>query len=138
MQHPSCSVTWRETMRGRITLANVEDGDLRRPLMEAHAHAVCAGQGNVLNVGFGLGLVDEVRAYLSLSVWQQAHSLLEVEVAHVQACAIHARPAAVPVKRDFILKDSSEHTRREMGFLWVVAGHPAAPAAVAHHCGSAP
>ena len=26
-----------------------------RPLMEAHAHAVCAGQGDVLNVGFGLG-----------------------------------------------------------------------------------
>ena len=33
---------------------------LRRPLMEAHAHAVCAGHGDVLNVGFGLGLVDEV------------------------------------------------------------------------------
>ncbi|BDA44371.1 Protein arginine N-methyltransferase 2 [Coccomyxa sp. Obi] len=29
------------------------------PLMEAHAHAVAASGGDVLNVGFGLGLVDE-------------------------------------------------------------------------------
>ena len=30
-----------------------------RPLMEAHARAVCQGSGKVLNVGFGMGLVDE-------------------------------------------------------------------------------
>lgn len=31
-----------------------------RPLMEAHAQAVCSGGGGkVLNVGFGMGLVDE-------------------------------------------------------------------------------
>ena len=30
------------------------------PLMEAHAHVVCAGGGSVLNIGFGLGLIDEV------------------------------------------------------------------------------
>ncbi|TYI82488.1 hypothetical protein E1A91_D05G224100v1 [Gossypium mustelinum] len=29
-----------------------------KPLMEAHAKAVCSGGGNVLNVGFGMGLVD--------------------------------------------------------------------------------
>jgi hypothetical protein len=34
------------------------------PLMEAHAQAVCSTGGDVLNVGFGLGLVDEVRATL--------------------------------------------------------------------------
>ena len=34
----------------------------RRPLMEAHAHAICSSGGDILNVGFGMGLVDEVRA----------------------------------------------------------------------------
>ena len=34
-----------------------------RPLMEAHAHAICSSGGDVLNVGFGMGLIDEVRAY---------------------------------------------------------------------------
>lgn len=29
-----------------------------RPLMEAHAKAVCAAGGDILNVGFGMGLVD--------------------------------------------------------------------------------
>ncbi|KAE8659155.1 subtilisin-like protease-like [Hibiscus syriacus] len=29
-----------------------------KPLMEAHAKAVCTGSGNILNVGFGMGLVD--------------------------------------------------------------------------------
>ncbi|KAM1312723.1 hypothetical protein ACFX15_016164 [Malus domestica] len=28
------------------------------PLMEAHAKAVCSGGGHVLNIGFGMGLVD--------------------------------------------------------------------------------
>lgn len=28
--------------------------------MEAHAHAVASSGGDILNVGFGLGLVDEV------------------------------------------------------------------------------
>lgn len=30
-----------------------------KPLMIAHAEAVCFGQGHILNVGFGLGLIDE-------------------------------------------------------------------------------
>ena len=30
--------------------------------MEAHAHAVAASGGDILNVGFGLGLVDEVHS----------------------------------------------------------------------------
>lgn len=38
-----------------------------RPLMEAHAHAVASSGGDVLNVGFGLGLVDEVSGRLSSS-----------------------------------------------------------------------
>ncbi|XP_021283642.1 protein arginine N-methyltransferase 2 [Herrania umbratica] len=29
-----------------------------KPLMAAHAKAVCSGGGNILNVGFGMGLVD--------------------------------------------------------------------------------
>lgn len=29
-----------------------------KPLMEAHARAVCSGGGHVLNIGFGMGLVD--------------------------------------------------------------------------------
>ena len=31
-----------------------------QPLMEAHANVICTGQGDVLNIGFGLGIVDEV------------------------------------------------------------------------------
>lgn len=30
-----------------------------KPLMEAHAKAICSGGGHVLNIGFGMGLVDE-------------------------------------------------------------------------------
>lgn len=33
-----------------------------RPLMQAHAQVVCTGRGDVLNVGFGLGIVDEVES----------------------------------------------------------------------------
>lgn len=29
-----------------------------KPLMEAHAKAVCSGGGHILNIGFGMGLVD--------------------------------------------------------------------------------
>ena len=29
------------------------------PLMEQHAQVICVGGGHMLNVGFGLGLVDE-------------------------------------------------------------------------------
>lgn len=29
-----------------------------KPLMEAHAKAVCMGGGHILNIGFGMGLVD--------------------------------------------------------------------------------
>ena len=49
----------RSAGRGTCESAN---GGLRweEPLMEAHAHAVASSRGDVLNVGFGLGLVDEV------------------------------------------------------------------------------
>ncbi|XAR48404.1 Guanidinoacetate N-methyltransferase [Bertholletia excelsa] len=30
-----------------------------KPLMEAHAKAVCSGGGHILNIGFGMGLVDD-------------------------------------------------------------------------------
>ena len=30
-----------------------------RPLMLAHANAICQNGGDVLNVGFGLGLIDD-------------------------------------------------------------------------------
>ncbi|XP_077219974.1 ankyrin repeat family protein isoform X2 [Tasmannia lanceolata] len=29
-----------------------------KPLMEAHARAVCSGNGDIINIGFGMGLVD--------------------------------------------------------------------------------
>ena len=29
------------------------------PLMERHAEVICAQGGDVLNIGFGLGLIDE-------------------------------------------------------------------------------
>ncbi len=35
--------------------------------MEAHAHAICSSGGDVLNVGFGLGLIDEVGSSLAPS-----------------------------------------------------------------------
>lgn len=31
--------------------------------MEAHAHAICSSGGDVLNVGFGLGLIDQVSPF---------------------------------------------------------------------------
>ena len=41
--------------------------------MDAHAAAICTRGGDILNVGFGLGLVDEVRAYvLEDRFWIQA------------------------------------------------------------------
>ena len=33
------------------------------PLMEAHAHAICSRGGDILNVGFGLGLIDKVMLF---------------------------------------------------------------------------
>ena len=30
-----------------------------KPLMRAHANLICQNGGDILNVGFGLGLVDE-------------------------------------------------------------------------------
>lgn len=36
------------------------------PLMEAHANVVCTGRGDVLNIGFGLGIIDEVSDFMSL------------------------------------------------------------------------
>lgn len=49
--------------------------------MEAHAHAVAAAGGDVLNVGFGLGLVDEVHFLhhtMLLAVWSISRSGLQV------------------------------------------------------------
>ena len=47
-----------------------------RPLMEAHAHAICSSGGDVLNVGFGMGLVDEVRTCICHSQVQLSHRAL--------------------------------------------------------------
>jgi protein arginine N-methyltransferase 2 len=33
------------------------------PLMDAHANVICTGRGDVLNIGFGLGIIDEVIAF---------------------------------------------------------------------------
>lgn len=33
-----------------------------RPLMQAHANVICTSKGDVLNIGFGLGIIDEVSA----------------------------------------------------------------------------
>lgn len=44
-----------------------------KPLMEAHAKAVCSGGGHVLNVGFGMGLVDTaIQQYSPVS-----HTIIE-------------------------------------------------------------
>lgn len=44
-----------------------------KPLMEAHARAVCAGGGDILNVGFGMGLVDTaIQSYQPVS-----HTIIE-------------------------------------------------------------
>lgn len=44
-----------------------------KPLMEAHAKAVCSGGGHVLNVGFGMGLVDTaIQQYAPVS-----HTIVE-------------------------------------------------------------
>ena len=37
------------------------------PLMQAHANVICTGKGDVLNVGFGLGIVDEVNRGTSVT-----------------------------------------------------------------------
>jgi len=34
-----------------------------QPLMEAHANVICNGRGDVLNIGFGLGIIDEVGTF---------------------------------------------------------------------------
>ncbi|KAH7848128.1 hypothetical protein Vadar_034099 [Vaccinium darrowii] len=44
-----------------------------KPLMEAHAKAVCSGGGHILNIGFGMGLVDTaIQQYAPL-----AHTIVE-------------------------------------------------------------
>ena len=44
-----------------------------KPLMAAHAKAVCAGGGDILNVGFGMGLVDNaIQTYEPVS-----HTIIE-------------------------------------------------------------
>ncbi|KAL6511611.1 hypothetical protein OROGR_021208 [Orobanche gracilis] len=44
-----------------------------RPLMEAHAKAVCSGGGHILNIGFGMGLVDNaIQQYSPIS-----HTIVE-------------------------------------------------------------
>lgn len=52
-----------------------------RPLMEAHAKAICSRGGHVLNIGFGMGLVDSaIQQYSPTS-----HTIVE---AHPE---VHAR-----------------------------------------------
>lgn len=44
-----------------------------RPLMEAHAKAICSGGGHILNIGFGMGLVDTaIQQYSPMS-----HTIVE-------------------------------------------------------------
>ncbi|KAI8548603.1 hypothetical protein RHMOL_Rhmol07G0285800 [Rhododendron molle] len=44
-----------------------------KPLMEAHAKAVCSGGGHILNIGFGMGLVDTaIQQYAPV-----AHTIVE-------------------------------------------------------------
>ncbi|CAO2824301.1 unnamed protein product [Amaranthus hypochondriacus] len=44
-----------------------------KPLMEAHAKAICSGGGHVLNIGFGMGLVDTaIQQYSPVS-----HTIIE-------------------------------------------------------------
>ncbi|KAK4804718.1 hypothetical protein SAY86_004535 [Trapa natans] len=44
-----------------------------KPLMEAHAKAVCSGGGHILNIGFGMGLVDgAIQQYSPIS-----HTIVE-------------------------------------------------------------
>lgn len=33
--------------------------DWEKPLMLAHANLICQGGGDILNIGFGLGLIDD-------------------------------------------------------------------------------
>lgn len=44
-----------------------------KPLMIAHAHAICSRGGDILNVGFGLGIIDEV------GLSNQEHSYQETQ-----------------------------------------------------------
>lgn len=59
--------TWlAATGKGLIDLSQTRahvHASMCRPLMEAHAHAICSSGGDVLNVGFGLGLIDEVSPF---------------------------------------------------------------------------
>lgn len=44
-----------------------------KPLMEAHAKAICSNGGHILNIGFGMGLVDTaIQQYAPLS-----HTIIE-------------------------------------------------------------
>ncbi|KAK6938603.1 Ankyrin repeat [Dillenia turbinata] len=44
-----------------------------KPLMEAHAKAICSGGGHILNIGFGMGLVDTaIQQYAPVS-----HTIVE-------------------------------------------------------------
>ncbi|KAJ7966549.1 protein arginine N-methyltransferase 2 [Quillaja saponaria] len=44
-----------------------------KPMMEAHAKAVCSGGGHIFNIGFGTGLVDTViQQYVSVT-----HTIVE-------------------------------------------------------------
>lgn len=46
--------------------------------MEAHAHVVAGSRGDVLNVGFGLGLVDEAIQRRR----PRTHTIIEASCAH--------------------------------------------------------
>eukprot|EP00873_Tetraselmis_striata_P011408 jgi/Tetstr1/431672/TSEL_021200.t1 len=49
-----------------------------RPLMEAHAEVICSQGGDVLNVGFGMGLVDEaIQRRFASSDSLRTHTIIE-------------------------------------------------------------
>ena len=59
------------------------------PLMAAHAEVICRGSGDVLNVGFGMGIIDTyIQGYAPRS-----HTIIEAVRPHRFS---HARPTTHP------------------------------------------
>mmetsp|Transcript_20248 Transcript_20248/g.56139 ORF Transcript_20248/g.56139 Transcript_20248/m.56139 type:complete len:342 (-) Transcript_20248:150-1175(-) len=49
-----------------------------KPLMEAHAELICSQGGDVLNVGFGMGLIDEaIQARFATNDTLRSHTIIE-------------------------------------------------------------
>ena len=62
-----------------------------RPLMEAHAERLCASGGDVLNVGFGMGIIDGAIQRRN----PRSHTIIEAHpgvIARMKANGWHAKP----------------------------------------------